>query len=127
MQAVEAGIDSWRVLRVLSSDRDVQCAMSRCTVPSRRGAQAAERVGEHVLGVMPGHRLLWLEGHPKSGGLAPARELARAYERLMDAIEAAAFPLGEDAGISRLDSAVTLRFPRGQDGHAVLAGVGALD
>jgi hypothetical protein len=82
---------------------------------------------DHRVGVLPGHRMLWVEGHPAVDGLAHPARLSEAASGLLSAVEAAGFPLGRDAGVARADGTVTVGFGEGGHGIAVLQGIAALD
>ncbi|HLY48037.1 MAG TPA: hypothetical protein VKR21_02475 [Solirubrobacteraceae bacterium] len=79
------------------------------------------------MGVLPGHRMLWIEGHPAVEGLAHPATLAEAARDVLGAVGELGFPLGRDAGVARADGTVTLAFVEGHQGLAVLQGVAALD
>ena len=80
-----------------------------------------------MVGVRPGHRMLFAEGHPAVEGLAHPTTLSAAASDVLQAVAEAGFPLGRDAGLSRVDGTVTLGFEDGNQGLAVLQGVAALD
>ena len=125
--AREAGIDTWRLVRYLDDGRDLQRAISLCEDAGRGLALWRERPCDHVVGVLPGHRMLFAEGHPAVEGLAHPATLPEAASRVLSAIEEAGFPLGRDAGVARLDGTVTVGFEEGHQGLALLQGVAALD
>jgi hypothetical protein len=115
------------LVRYLDSDRDLQRALSLCEDSGRGLALFSERPRDHVVGVLPGHRMLFIEGHPAVEGLAHPTRLPTAASEVLGAVEAVGFPLGRDAGVGRADGTVTLHFDHGNQGIAVLQGVAALD
>lgn len=119
----EHGVDTWRVSRYLDSDREL-AAVSAAVGP--RGV-LAEKIGGHTVGVIPGHRMQWFEGHPAVEGLAHPTTLATAEEALLGALADAGWPLGRDAGVGRLDLTVTLRFADPREGLAFLAALAHVD
>jgi hypothetical protein len=121
-EVVERGVDTWRLARYLDADRDVDRMRTLCP----QGLLPA-RVAGHRVGFMPGHRMVWIEGHPAVEGLADPESLAELHGRLLEQLETAGVPLGRDAGIGRADATVTLGPFAGREGHAVLAGAAALD
>jgi hypothetical protein len=125
--AREAGIDTWRLVRYLDDDRDLQRAVSLCEDAGRGLALSRQRPCDHVVGVLPGHRMLFAEGHPAVEGLAHPATLPEVAASVLTAIEEAGFPLGRDAGVARADGTVTVGFEDGNQGLAVLQGVAALD
>lgn len=125
--AVEAGVDTWRLARYLDDDRDLGRAISLCQGEGRGPLLSSERPCGHVVGVVPGHRMLWIEGHPAVEGLAHPATLAKAATDVLAAVGELGFPLGRDAGVSRADGTVTLAFEEGHQGRAVLQGVASLD
>jgi hypothetical protein len=119
---VEHGVDTWRLARRL--DRDADLERARALMPAGR---FPEKVAGHVVGLLPGHRMLWIEGHPAVEGLAHPAALASAEGSLLEALDLAGIPTGRDLGIARLDGTVTLG---GYDARAlatVLSGSAALD
>jgi hypothetical protein len=86
-----------------------------------------ESVAGHRVGVVPGHRMLWMEGHPAVEGLARPRDLVAAQERVLAALDAADLPAGRDGGCARLDTTVTLGTPDRETGLALLAGFAVVD
>lgn len=118
----EYGIDTWRIARYLPDDADVDRARLVC--PEGR---LADRVEGHVVGFIPGLRMIWAEGHPVDGSLAHPTALQASYDRLLEALEVAQVPTGTDAGIARLDGTVTTTSPEGAHGLATLCGIAALD
>jgi hypothetical protein len=124
---VEAGIDTWRLVRYLDNDRDLERAISLCQDSGRGLALCSKRPSDHVVGVLPGYRMLFAEGHPAVEALAHPSTLSEASRGVLDSIEALGFPLGRDAGVGRADGTVTMAFEDGNQGLAVLQGVAALD
>jgi hypothetical protein len=124
---LEAGIDTWRLVRYLDNDRDLQRALSLCEDAGRGLALCPKRPRDHVVGVLPSHRMLWIEGHPAVEGLAHPSALPEAALDVLDHVEDFGFPLGRDAGLGRCDGTVTLGFEEQSQGIAVLQGVAALD
>jgi len=86
-----------------------------------------DKVAGHRVGVLPGHRMLWAEGHPAVEGLAPPATLHRAEQQLLDALADAGLPVGRAGGIGRLDQTVTLEFDDPREGLCFLAGIAAVD
>lgn len=121
------GIDTWRVVRYLDEDRELRAASALCTQPTRRGLMAPEKVAGHRVGVIPGHRMLWCEGHPAVDGLAAPASLAVAEEQLLAGLSDVGMPLGRDGGVGRLDQTVTLEFGADDEGLLLLAGLAAVD
>ncbi len=124
---LEAGIDTWRLVRYLDDDRDLQRAISLCEDTGRGLALSVQRPRDHVVGVLPAHRMLFIEGHPAVDGLAHPTALPEAAHDVLDHVEDFGFPLGRDAGLGRADATVTLGFAEQAQGIAVLQGVAALD
>lgn len=126
--AVESGVDTWRLVRYLDDDRDLDRAVARC---DGRGSRAPEKVAGHVVGVIAGYRMLWMEGHPAGvvnpSNLAHTAALPAAEESLLGALADEGIPVGRDAGVGRLDLTTTLRFSDGAAGTTFLAGLAALD
>lgn len=125
--ALEAGIDTWRLVRYLDQDRDLDRALSLCRHSDRGIALCPERPRDHVVGVLPGYRMLFVEGHPAVDTLAHPSALPAAAAEVLDRVRELGFPLGTDAGLGRVDGTVTLGFEEGKQGIAVLQGVAALD
>lgn len=125
--AVESGVDTWRLARYLDRDVDLDQAVALCSVLTGSGGLHPEKIAGHRVGVLPGHRMLWMEGHPAVEGLAQPSDLAAAEKRLHEAIAAANLPIGRDAGCGRLDSTVTLAMPDSSTGLAFLAGLAVVD
>lgn len=123
----EAGIDTWRLVRYLDDDRDLQRALSLCEDAGRGLALSQLRPRDHVVGLLPGHRMLWIEGHPVVDGLAHPTTLPQAARDVLGAVQEVGFPLGRDGGVARCDGTVTLGFDDRKQGIAVLQGVAALD
>jgi hypothetical protein len=142
-----AGIDTWSVCWYLEPDSSATRAMQMlATDPGPRSRLLPEKVAGHRVGWFPGSRLLFAEGHPVEGGLAPGHQLPEALGRISEGLRDRGilppsfnlrphFDHRNDpvknggvgfGGIRRLDSTVDLRFDRGDEGVAVLAGVGAL-
>src|SRR4051812_18600391 len=124
--AIAAGIDTWRLARYLD-DSELDVALRRCTRPSSRGYLFPDSVAGHRIGVLPGHRMLWLEGHPVVEGLAPPTSLHAAETQLLDQLTDLGVPTGRDAGVARLDQTVTLEFDEPDAGLAFLSGVASVD
>lgn len=125
--ATEAGVDTWKLVRYLDDDRDLERALSLCQDTGRGLALSDLRPSDHVVGVQPGYRMLFAEGHPAVEALAHPSTLPEASERVLRSLEAVGFPLGRDAGLGRVDGTVTLSFETPNHGLAVLQGVAALD
>lgn len=123
----EAGVDTWCLVRYLDNDCDLERAISLCQVSGRGLALSSQRPRDHVVGVRPGPRMLFMEGHPAVEGLAHPAALPEAARSVLAAVEEIGFPLGRDAGLSRVDGTVTVGFEDGHQGLAVLQGVAALD
>lgn len=70
---------------------------------------------------------MWIEGHPRPGGLAAPGSLTGAEEGLSSALRELGLGCIEDRGVSRLDTTVTLRFADAQEGRAFLAATAVLD
>jgi hypothetical protein len=119
----EKGIDTWRLVRYLDSDSELKHLQNRC---DERG-KLPEKIAGHTVGVMPGYRMMWAEGHPSQEGLASAANLAQAERTILASLDAANLPVGRDAGVGRLDQTVTLRFDRPAEGIAFLEGVATVD
>lgn len=119
---VEHGIDSWRLVRYLDEDCDIDRA--RRLMPEGR---FADRLSGHVVGFLPGHRMLWIEGHPTVEGLADPAALGDLEAGLLERLKLAGIPTGRDAGLARVDATVTVKYDSAREGHAVLAGLAALD
>lgn len=123
----EVGVDTWRLVRYLDNDRDLERALSLCQDSGRGLSLLPERPRDHVVGVLPGYRMLFAEGHPAVDGLAHPSTLPDASRDVLRAIEDLGLPLGRDAGVGRADGTVTMAFEDGKQGIAVLQGVAALD
>jgi hypothetical protein len=143
-----AGVDTWSVCWYLQVDSPAARAMERlATVPAARSKMVDQSIEGHRIGWFPGPRLLFAEGHPGGDGeLCPGDQLPKALERVSEGLKdygilPPAFPLQPryDAhnrsctlggvgfgGVRRLDSTVDLRFSKGAEGLAALAGVAAL-
>lgn len=122
----EAGVDTWRLVRYLDDDRDLQRAISLCE-DAGRGPVLSVRPRDHVVGLLPGHRMLFIEGHPAVDGLAHPATLPDAARDVLRAVAEAGIPVGRDGGLGRVDGTVTLSFEDGKQGLAVMQGVAALD
>lgn len=122
----EVGIDTWRLVRYLDDDRDLARALSLCQDGGRGPALSVERPRGHVVGVLPGTRMLFIEGHPRVDSLAHPSTLPASANQVLQAVEEIGFPLGRDAGVGRADATVTLRYSDRRQGMAVLSGVAAL-
>lgn len=116
-QATEVGIDTWRLIRYLDDDKDLRRAVRFLD------GRTFQKVDNHAVGVMPGHRLMWLEGHPVVDGLAAPRTLDSCRDRVLGALDDHGLPVGRDGGVSRLDCTCTLEFPDERAGLAFLEGV----
>lgn len=127
LTATEVGIDTWKLARYLDSDAELDHAIEACTHPSWFGSRHPELIAGHRVGVIPEHRMLWMEGHPSQDGLAHPRDLPAAEHRVLAALDAAGLPTGRDAGCSRLDVTTTLAAPDQQTGLTLLAGLGLVD
>lgn len=121
--AIAAGIDTWRLVRYLDDDDELRAVVG---FVGRQGV-AAEKIEGHTVGVLPGHRMLWIEGHPEVDGLAAPRSLADAERRVLDGLQGVGYPIGTDAGVGRLDQTVTLRFEDPREGSAFLEGMAWVD
>lgn len=121
--AVERGIDTWRLVRYLDSDRDLQ--LVRSFMPP--SGIAPERVVGHRLDFWPGHRLLALEGHPAVEALGDPAELVDAREAVLRGLDDHGLPRGDDGGIGRLDLTTTLDFGDPQRGLVFLSGLATVD
>lgn len=122
VRPVEAGIDTWRGLRRLDSDAELRKACEMCP-----GGVHPVSVARHRVGVIPGHRILWWEGHPVVDGLGAPDALRSCERTLLDELANAGFPTGTDLGLSRLDQTVTLEFADPRAGQAFLAGLSVVD
>lgn len=119
----ETGIDTWRLVRYLDSDNELDHACSRT---DDRGL-LPDLIAGHRVGVLPAYRMLWIEGHPVDEGLAAPATLKDAERRVLDALDNAYMPTGKNGGIGRLDQTVTLRFDTPDQGIAFLYGVASAD
>lgn len=124
VSAVERGIDTWTVLRSLEDDEDLKRACDRVSASSQRFVHLPSG---HRAGVYPGHRLLRVEGHPVRDGLGAPAELRVSRDELLAELEAEGFPVGEEAGFSRLDVTATVAFEDARAGLAFLQGVAHLE
>jgi hypothetical protein len=122
LEVVEHGVDTWRLARYLDADADLE----RATAMMPQG-RLPDRLSGHVVGVLPGQRMLWIEGHPSVEGLADPATLSSMETQLLDGLELLGLPRGRDAGVARADSTVTLRSTREVEVPGALAGVAALD
>lgn len=118
---LERGIDTWRLARYLDDDRDIE----RVAAMAPNGLLPELGLG-HRVGLLPGQRMLWIEGHPLVDGLARPADLVEHEQGLLEGLKLAGVPVGRDAGAARVDSTVTMRF-EARDGLAALAGIAALD
>jgi len=117
----EVGIDTWRLARYLDDDQDLRRAVRLID------GRTFQKVEGHAVGVLPGYRMLWLEGHPAVEGLATPRTLQQAEERVLNGLLDLGLPTGRDGGLRRFDSTATLRFDHGAEGLAFMRGVAAVD
>lgn len=95
-----------------------------------------EPVEGHRVGWFPGSRMMFAEGHPIPGALAPAVGLPAALNRLTHALADRGLQVPDQEcrfgwskglhGVRRLDATVDLRFDSPAEGLAALAGVAAL-
>lgn len=122
VRPVEAGIDTWRGLRHLDSDAELRQACDLCP-----GGLHPQPVAGHRVGVIPGLRMLWFEGHPEVDGLGSPDKLHERETALLDTLADAGFPVGADRGLSRLDQTVTLEFAEPDAGLALLVGLSVVD
>lgn len=118
---LERGVDTWRLARYLDDD----AALRRAVAMMPQG-RLVDRLSGHVVGLLPGQRMLWIEGHPLVDGLAEPSTLTDVEGELLDALDSVGLDRGRDAGVARLDATVTLRY-EGAEGLATLAGMAALD
>lgn len=109
--AAETGVDTMRLLYATRESR-------------------IERVAELCdgwnVGGLPALGQVWVEGHPRPGGLASPDEVAEAGERVRELVDAR-FGVLHDRGVSRLDVTTTRPFARPAEARAFLAGMAALD
>lgn len=124
---IEVGVDTWRLVRYLDQDRDLDRALSLCERSDRGIALSPERPAGHVVGVLPGYRMLFAEGHPAVDSLAHPATLPQAERLVLEQLEHHGFPIGRDGGVGRCDGTVTLQFANPLQGQALLSGVAALD
>jgi hypothetical protein len=122
LEVVEHGVDTWRLARYLDDD----AALERATAMMPQG-RLVDRLSGHVVGVLPGQRMLWIEGHPSVEGLADPATLEGVHGGLLDALDMVGLPRGRDAGLARVDGTVTLATSREVEVPATLAGLAALD
>jgi hypothetical protein len=120
-EVLERGVDTWRFARYLDDDRALRRAVAM--MPQGR---LVNRLSEHAVGLLPGLRMLWIEGHPSVEGLADPTALEASQELLLEELDLAGLDRGRDAGIARLDATVTLSCERAE-GLATLAGMASLD
>src|SRR5438045_9432402 len=76
-----AGVDTWSICWYLRDQSPAWRAME--SLATERGARSRllpESVAGHRVGWFPGTGLLFAEGHPERGGLAPASALPAAAE-----------------------------------------------
>ena len=92
----ERGVDTWRFVRYLERDAEIERASALC--PEGR---YANRLSGHRVGFMPGQRMLWVEGRPSVEGLADPAALEQLHGGLLEQLAAAGFPLGRDGGLGR--------------------------
>lgn len=119
---LERGIDTLRLVRYLDRDSDLDRA--RALMPEGR---LVDRVEGHRVGLMPGLRLLWLEGRADRSGLTDPADLAAVQGRLLDGLEVLGLPRGRDGGVGRLDGTVGVVLGSAPEASATLAGLAALD
>lgn len=119
---IERGVDTWRLARYLDDDRALRRAVAM--MPQGR---LVDRLSEHVVGLLPGQRMLWIEGHPSVEGLAEPAALADLHSGLLEQLDVIGLPRGRDAGLARVDSTVTVKYDDARQGAATLAGLSALD
>jgi hypothetical protein len=110
------------LVRYLDEDRDI--VRARRLMPEGR---LPDRLSGHVVGFLPGHRVLWIEGHPTVEGLADPAALNDLEADLLERLKLADVPTGRDAGLARVDATVTVRYDSAREGHAVLSALAALD
>ena len=122
LAVVERGVDTWRLARYLDDDRALRRAVAM--MPQGR---FPDRLSGHVVGVLPGQRMLWIEGHPQVDGLADPAALEDLHGRLLEQLDLIGLARGRDAGIARVDATVTVKYDDPRQGRAVLTGLSALD
>jgi hypothetical protein len=144
----QAGIDTWSpAWYVRDGDRPSRALNALCSVKIPRGYAMPDKVAGHKIGWFPSHGLVFAEGHPGGDRLGTGDELpavlwqlesalwdlgvqlepARTHSRWAGVRKAqAADRLPGFAGVRRIDVTADLRFERGADGLAALAGVAAM-
>lgn len=135
-----AGIDTWSPSWWLEpNSAAARHLAAMCTGRAGGGGLYPEPIAGHRVGFYA-TGLLWAEGHPAEGELAPPAALPAALDRLEHALLEAGVPLpigrrGEDlygqrfegrAGVRRLDSTCDLAVGSTPEGVAILAAVAAI-
>jgi hypothetical protein len=133
-----AGVDTWSVCWYVEDESPPCRALEAlATERSIRSQLLPERVADHRVGWFPGNRLLFAEGHPRPGGLAPPATLPAVLDALVEGLQdrgimppsrrlKAKRPSVGFGGVRRLDSTVDLAFADPLEGLAALTGVAAL-
>jgi hypothetical protein len=123
-QAVEAGVDTVRLLYRLHDERQQVAA-------SELWARPRKLAGAMTVGYVRDYELIWVEGRPRTlygdegllhpDALSDVDRLVRDHLRDVGATDA------RSVGLSRVDPTVTLRFETPAQGWAFLRGCAALD
>lgn len=132
-----AGIDTWSVCWYLPEESPVRRGMEHmATERAARSRLLPESIEGHRVGWFPGTRMMFAEGHPTPGALAPATALPAAMDRLTQGLADRGLQVPDQEcrfnwsnglhGIRRLDATVDLHFDSPAEGLATLAGVAAL-
>jgi hypothetical protein len=147
----QAGIDTWSpAWYVRPEGRCARALGELATQKVPRGYVLPEKIAGHTVGWFPGTSMVFAEGHPGGDRLGRGDELPSVLVGLEEAmfdygidVVSNSYPLSRSAwaglptpqrsvrlpgfaGVRRLDSTVDLRFGRGAEGLAALAGVAAV-
>lgn len=140
---LQAGIDTWSPAWYLDEDdRTFAAVCELATGPAKRGRVIPEKIGGHTIGVFPGQRLVYAEGHPGGDRLGSPDALPEVLCGLEAALRDYGLPMPERrplgglstdsgprpgrAGVRRCDTTLDLSYDTASEGLAVLAGVAAL-
>lgn len=89
MSVVDHGVDTWRLLfRADAEGPEARSIIEHPTAQQKDGGVIlADKVRDHVVGWDPLHSVIFVEGHPRPGGLAKARELVPAFGGVLDGLD----------------------------------------
>ena len=124
VRAVEHGVDTWTLLRELREGEELDRACVRFRDVAGRFLRLESG---HRAELMPGYRMLRVEGHPAVEGLAHPATLVRARDSVLGELASEGVPVGVEAGLSRIDTTTTLQFEKPVEGLAFLEGLAHLD